>query len=201
MGGGVGASIHGKYRIATDNTLFAMPETAIGLFPDVGSTYFLPRLKNGFGLYLGLTGSRLTSYDLLYSGIATHFINQSLLEKLENSLISTDLSIPNYEDKIKEILDDFQSQSNVPNASKSLLHKHEHLIRYIQRVIHQSLIFNDYATFRSCFLGPSSSKNSEVPHNVTMEKIIDLLTEAESSVKFNEEEKFWIKKTLSEVYV
>lgn len=59
MGGGVGLSVHGKYRIATENTLFAMPETAIGLFPDVGGSYFLSRLKGKLGLYLGLTGHRL----------------------------------------------------------------------------------------------------------------------------------------------
>ena len=59
MGGGVGLSIHGKYRIATENTLFAMPETGIGLFPDVGGTHFLPKLKGKLGLYLGLTGYRL----------------------------------------------------------------------------------------------------------------------------------------------
>jgi len=59
MGGGVGLSVHGKYRIATEKTLFAMPETAIGLFPDVGGSYFLPRLKGNLGLYLGLTGHRL----------------------------------------------------------------------------------------------------------------------------------------------
>lgn len=59
MGGGVGLSVHGKYRIATERTLFAMPETAIGLFPDVGGTYFLPRLQGKLGVYLGLTGFRL----------------------------------------------------------------------------------------------------------------------------------------------
>lgn len=59
MGGGVGVSVHGKYRIATERTLFAMPETAIGLFPDVGGSYFLPRLQGKLGTYLGLTGFRL----------------------------------------------------------------------------------------------------------------------------------------------
>lgn len=70
MGGGVGLSVHGKYRIATEKTLFAMPETAIGLFPDVGATYFLSRLKGRLGTYLGLTGHRLkgiTSVILRYS--------------------------------------------------------------------------------------------------------------------------------------
>lgn len=60
MGGGVGLSVHGKYRVATEKTLFAMPETAIGLFPDVGGSHFLPQLKGKLGLFLGLTGHRLT---------------------------------------------------------------------------------------------------------------------------------------------
>lgn len=59
MGGGAGLAVHGKYRIATEKTSFAMPETAIGLFPDAGCTYFLSKLKGKLGLYLGLTGHRL----------------------------------------------------------------------------------------------------------------------------------------------
>lgn len=59
MGGGVGYSIHGKYRIATERTVFAMPETAIGGAPDVGASYFFPRLQGWLGYYLGLTGSRV----------------------------------------------------------------------------------------------------------------------------------------------
>lgn len=59
MGGGVGLSVHSKYRVATEKTIFAMPETAIGYFPDVGGSYFLPRLNGKLGLYLGLTGDRL----------------------------------------------------------------------------------------------------------------------------------------------
>jgi len=74
MGGGVGLSVHGDLRIAGPNTLFAMPETAIGLFPDVGGSYFLPRLPGGLGLYLALTGERLKAADCVYAGIATHFL-------------------------------------------------------------------------------------------------------------------------------
>lgn len=62
MGGGVGLSVHGKYRIATERTLWAMPETAIGIFPDVGGTYFLPKLPGKTGLFLGLTGFRLKGF-------------------------------------------------------------------------------------------------------------------------------------------
>jgi enoyl-CoA hydratase/carnithine racemase len=65
VGGGVGVSIHGKYRVATENTLFAMPETAIGFFCDVGGSFFLPRLGLPLGLYLGLTGARLKGQDVV----------------------------------------------------------------------------------------------------------------------------------------
>ncbi len=72
MGGGVGLSIHAPYRVATERTLFAMPETGIGLIPDVGGTYALPRLPGELGSYLGLTGARLKGADSVYAGIATH---------------------------------------------------------------------------------------------------------------------------------
>jgi len=70
MGGGVGVSVNGALRIATDATLFAMPETGIGMFPDVGGSYFLPRCPGEIGMYLGLTGARLRAADCVYAGIA-----------------------------------------------------------------------------------------------------------------------------------
>ncbi|MCW2246648.1 enoyl-CoA hydratase [Azospirillum fermentarium] len=72
MGGGVGLSVHGRHRVATERITFAMPETGIGFFPDVGGTYFLPRCPGAVGTYLGLTGARLKVADALYAGIATH---------------------------------------------------------------------------------------------------------------------------------
>jgi enoyl-CoA hydratase len=79
MGGGVGVSAPARLRIATEKTLYAMPETAIGLFPDVGGSYHLSHLPDEIGTYLGLTGVRAKAADLLYAGIATHFIPSSLL--------------------------------------------------------------------------------------------------------------------------
>ncbi|XP_076295788.1 3-hydroxyisobutyryl-CoA hydrolase [Lasioglossum baleicum] len=90
MGGGVGLSVHGKYRVATEKTLFAMPETAIGLFPDVGGSYFLPRLNGKLGLYLGLTGERLKGMDVLLAGIATHFVASESISELKQDLLTTD---------------------------------------------------------------------------------------------------------------
>ncbi len=82
MGGGAGISVNGAYRVATERTLFAMPETGIGLFPDVGATRFLNRCPGRIGRYLGLTGARLGAADALYCGFATHFVAQDRVEPL-----------------------------------------------------------------------------------------------------------------------
>jgi enoyl-CoA hydratase len=74
MGGGVGVSVHGSHRIADETTNFAMPETGIGLFPDVGGSFFLARAPGEIGMYLALTGARLKTADCLYAGVATHFV-------------------------------------------------------------------------------------------------------------------------------
>lgn len=107
MGGGVGLSVHGKYRIATEKTLFAMPETAIGLFPDVGGSYFLPRLKGKLGLYLGLTGHRLKGIDVLLAGIATHFVPSEKLADLKRDLLALQNT-----DTVEEILNKYQPKLN-----------------------------------------------------------------------------------------
>ena len=82
MGGGVGVSVHGSHRVASETTVFAMPETGIGLFPDVGGSYFLPRCPGALGMYLALTGARLKTADTLYAGIVTHFVPVAKWEAL-----------------------------------------------------------------------------------------------------------------------
>jgi enoyl-CoA hydratase len=82
MGGGVGVSLHGSHRIADESMLFAMPETGIGLFPDVGGSFFLPRLPGETGMYLGLTGTRFKTGDALLAGLATHFVPAAKRETL-----------------------------------------------------------------------------------------------------------------------
>ncbi|MXP14892.1 enoyl-CoA hydratase/isomerase family protein [Altererythrobacter confluentis] len=74
MGGGVGISQPAKYRVATEHTKFAMPETGIGLFPDVGGGWFLSRLGGRMGQFLALTGARLDGAECLWSGLATHYL-------------------------------------------------------------------------------------------------------------------------------
>ena len=88
MGGGVGLSIYGDYRIVTDTTKFAMPETAIGFFPDVGGSYFLSRLKNNIGLLLGLTGYILNANELLSLELGTHYCPIHELDNLIDEYIS-----------------------------------------------------------------------------------------------------------------
>lgn len=89
MGAGAGISMHGKYRVATEKTVFAMPETAIGFIADVGFYNFSKGLSDNIGLYMGLTGHRLKSKDVKRLGIATHFVHESDLSKLENDLYAS----------------------------------------------------------------------------------------------------------------
>lgn len=83
MGGGVGISQPAKFRVATENTRFAMPETGIGLFPDVGGGWYLSRLGRRLGQFLALTGARLDGSECLWTGLATHYVPHEMLEDLK----------------------------------------------------------------------------------------------------------------------
>lgn len=98
----MGLFIHGTFQVATERTVFAMPETAIGFFPDVGGSYVLPRLPGKLGLFLGLTGYRLVGWDVLKGRIATHFSSSQRLENLEGDLMR--LASPNISDIDKILL-------------------------------------------------------------------------------------------------
>jgi len=87
MGGGCGLSVNGRFRVATERTLLAMPETELGLFPDVGGSYFLPRLPYHLGPFLALTGYRLRGADVYHSGMATHFVKAEDLEGVQQALM------------------------------------------------------------------------------------------------------------------
>ncbi|KFM76385.1 3-hydroxyisobutyryl-CoA hydrolase, mitochondrial, partial [Stegodyphus mimosarum] len=110
MGGGIGISVHGAYRVCTERTVCAMPEAAIGFFPDVGGSYFLPRLPGKIGLFLALTGYRLQGRDVFKAGIATHFVDTTSLKDLERDLLR--LENPTLSD-IDRILLKFQQQCEI----------------------------------------------------------------------------------------
>jgi enoyl-CoA hydratase len=107
MGGGVGLSIHGRFRVATERTLFAMPETGIGLIPDVGGTHALPRLPGHIGTWLALTGARLKAADCVYAGIATQYVPVERLPLL-GELLSTG------DDAVETILETLNADPGEP---------------------------------------------------------------------------------------
>jgi len=93
MGGGEKGPVHGSHRIATERTLFAMPETGIGLFPDVGGGWFLPRLAGELGTWLALTGERLKGVDVAAARVATHFLPSELVPNLMKQIASADFTV------------------------------------------------------------------------------------------------------------
>ncbi|XP_060784998.1 3-hydroxyisobutyryl-CoA hydrolase, mitochondrial isoform X2 [Neoarius graeffei] len=125
MGAGVGLSVHGHFRVATEKTVFAMPETAIGLFPDVGGGYFLPRLQGKLGLFLGLTGFRLKGRDVQRSGVATHFVQSEKISALEKDLAG--LKSPSAHD-VTALLDFYQEQSTLDAEKPFVLQQHTEAI-------------------------------------------------------------------------
>lgn len=86
MGGGIGVSVYGPYRVATEHASFGMPETAIGFFPDIGGTYFMPRMPGQIGMYLGLSGLRISGADAVHCGFATHYTPRQDLPALSAAL-------------------------------------------------------------------------------------------------------------------
>ncbi len=93
MGGGVGLSMPARFRIATERTTFAMPETGIGLFPDVGGGWFLPRLPGKTGLWLALTGARIKAADCLALGVATDFVKAERAEAVKAAIVADPAAI------------------------------------------------------------------------------------------------------------
>ncbi|WP_417451476.1 enoyl-CoA hydratase/isomerase family protein [Kordiimonas sp.] len=106
MGGGVGVSIPGDLWVATEKTMFAMPETGLGLFPDVGGGWFLPRLPGETGMYLALTGARIKAPDLYALGIASHVVASDKMGDVIAALANADIKDL---DDVRAILDGFHN--------------------------------------------------------------------------------------------
>ncbi|MDG1466975.1 MAG: enoyl-CoA hydratase/isomerase family protein [Alphaproteobacteria bacterium] len=123
MGGGVGISMHGSHVVASEKTMFAMPETAIGLFPDVGGGWLLGQLDKGIGAWLSLVGAKLKAYDLISLNLATNYVASTEIEKLKNLLIT---SSPDTNDKVTSVIN---SLSSIPKTEDSVLLAHEEIIK------------------------------------------------------------------------
>ena len=124
MGGGVGVSMHGSHIVTTERTMFAMPETSIGLFPDVGGGWLLANLSLGIGLWLALTGSRLRSYDLLKTGLANFYVNIENINLLKEDIIKNSSENKN---EITKIINNYSSQP----INDGIIEKNENLIKNI----------------------------------------------------------------------
>ncbi|MDF1758789.1 MAG: enoyl-CoA hydratase/isomerase family protein [Legionellaceae bacterium] len=108
MGGGVGISLHGSHSVASEKFLFAMPETGIGFFPDIGASYLLSRCPDNFGVYLGLIGARLNATDAHELGLVTNAISSSDFANVIASLIQSDLSVDAHS-RVTECLANFKN--------------------------------------------------------------------------------------------
>ncbi len=120
MGGGVGISVHASHRIATDRLLFAMPETAIGFFPDVGTTYTLSRLPHKLGYYLGLSGARLTLGDAASANLIDHSVPSEKFPELIYALADTSFDT-DANSSVTEIIKSF----SVPIGNSTLLSQYK----------------------------------------------------------------------------
>lgn len=119
MGGGVGISAHGRHRIVTERTRLAMPETAIGYFPDVGASWLLPKAPGETGTWLGLTGREIGAADAIYAGLADYHVPSVKLPALVEALAAT-----SSEEEIGPIIERF---STLPET-ESLLVSHREII-------------------------------------------------------------------------
>ena len=93
MGGGIGLSVHGAVRVVTDAAVLAMPETAIGFFPDVGASFILPRLRPRFGMAMALTGRQIRGADAAYLGLATHYVTRERIASLADEIAEDGIAV------------------------------------------------------------------------------------------------------------
>jgi enoyl-CoA hydratase len=118
MGGGVGISLPCDFRIATENTRFAMPETGIGLFPDVGGGWYLPRLPGRIGEFMALTGARLDGAECHYLGLATHYVEQTSLPDMIERIARTPQRVQGPIGAFAGTPPEAKIAANLPNITK-----------------------------------------------------------------------------------
>jgi enoyl-CoA hydratase/carnithine racemase len=132
MGGGLGLMVGGSHRVVTENSRIAMPEISIGLYPDVGGSYFLNRMPNNCGMFLGLTGASINAADAKYSHLADYFVASDKKDSLLEQLTQLDWqdSIELNHDKLSGLLTHFE-QDSISLLPESKLTEHETLIKQV----------------------------------------------------------------------
>lgn len=130
MGGGAGISVHGSHRVGAENLLFAMPETGIGFFPDIGASYFLPRCTGKTGYYLGLSGARIHIADCLYTGIVDHLVPKADFENLINALVEARFN-DNSNMQVSDLINSFSMDLDGMDIYKPDLLEHRSYINQI----------------------------------------------------------------------
>lgn len=122
MGGGVGVSVHGSFRIATEKAVLSMPETSIGYYPDVGGLFFLSKLNGQLGIFAALTSYRFKGYDAYRFGLATHYVNSEVLTNLEERLSELEagaIELDEYYNMVDRTIEEFAAEP--PSGSSSEL--------------------------------------------------------------------------------
>ncbi|PHR82514.1 MAG: enoyl-CoA hydratase [Colwellia sp.] len=144
MGGGLGLMVGGSHRIVTENSRIAMPEISIGLYPDVGGSYFLNRMPNNCGMFLGLTGASINAADAKYCHLADYFVASDNKGSLMEQLTQLDWqdSIEINHDKLSSLLTNFEKDS-ISQLPESKLAEHEMLIKQVTRFDNLTAIFDE----------------------------------------------------------
>jgi enoyl-CoA hydratase len=139
MGGGVGLSAHGTYRVVSERFMFAMPETSIGLIPDVGGTYVLAQLPGNIGMFLGLTGERLKAADAIAVGLCTHYVPSDQTSTLLDALVAEP-------DAVETVLARFNRDAGEPSilAKKARIDEHFEGIT-VEAIMNSLSIGDDWA--------------------------------------------------------
>ena len=134
MGGGLGMMVGGSHRVVTENSRIAMPEISIGLYPDVGGSYFLNRMPNNCGLFLGLTGASINATDAKYCHLPDYFVANANKEAFIEKLTQLDWQdgIPLNNEKLSILLQELE-QKSTQLLPKSKLNEHKALIEQITR--------------------------------------------------------------------
>ena len=121
MGGGVGLSVTGSHSVASENFLFAMPETTLGLFPDVGGGSFLTRLQGALGTFLALTSHRLKVADAVWAGIVDAHVPSAKMNELQAALAAADISGAEANRQVAAVIARFTADPGLP-ALPAMMH-------------------------------------------------------------------------------